>query len=215
VAGAAVSSIQNDYYFKLIPLIVLASQEVDCSAEVVLSTFLFEKIKFLKGLQSVNSEVKIVISRHTEGVSGVLDLDIVEDHGGDVVGVLLGEGFIRSRFDLSNKFVSIVQNGGSGFGDEFFSVLVSSSLRERDTERKIFVNLFEIGSDGVKESKLWVFLNLSGFFSGGLVGGNIGISDGISSNVWKSSDVFSIMHVVMSERVKLGSFGRSEEHSNS
>jgi hypothetical protein len=177
---------------------------------------LFEKIKFLKGLQSVNSEVKITVSGHTEGVSGVLDLDIVEDHGGDVVGVLLGEGFVRGRFDLSNKFVSIIQDGGSGFSAEFFGVLVSSSLGERNTERKIFVNLFEISSDGVEESLLWVFLNLSGISSGGFVGINIGISDGIGSNIRKSSNILSIVNVsVMSKTVKLGSFGRSKEHSNS
>jgi hypothetical protein len=177
---------------------------------------LFEKIKFLKGLQSVNSEVKITISSHTEGVSSILDLDIIEDHGGDVMGVLLGESFVRSGFDLSNKFVSIIQDGGTGFSNEFFSVLVSGSLGERDTERKIFVNLFEIGSDGVKEGLLWVFLYFSGFLSGGFVGFNIGISDGIGSNVWKSSNILSIRHVsVVSKTVKLGSFGRSEEHSNS
>jgi hypothetical protein len=177
---------------------------------------LFEKIKFLKGLQSVNSEVKITVSGHTEGVSGILDLDIVEDHGGDVVGVLLGESFIRGRFNLSNKFISIIQNGASGFGDEFFGMLVSGSLRERNTEGKIFVNLFEISSDGVEESLLWVFLNFSGISSGSLVGFNIGISDGIGSNIRESSDILSIRHVsVVSKTVKLGSFGRSEEHSNS
>jgi hypothetical protein len=192
------------------------SQESNCSAEIVLSTFLFEKIKFLKGLQSVNSEVKITVSSHTERVSGVLYLDVIEDHGGDVVGVLLGEGLVRGGFDLSNKFISIIQNGGSGFSNEFFSVLVSGSLGERNTEGKIFVNLFEIGSDGVKEGLLWVFLYFSGFLSGGFVGFNIGISDGIGSNVWKSSNILSIRHVsVVSKTVKLGSFGRSEEHSNS
>ena len=172
---------------------------------------MFEKIKFLKGLQSVNSEVKITVSGHTEGVSGILYLDIVEDHGGDVVSVLLGEGLVRSRFNLGNKFIGIIQNGASGFGDEFFGVLVSSSLGERNTERKIFVNLFEIGSDGVEESLLWVFLNFSGIGSGGLVGFNIGISDGIGSNIRKSSNILSIVNVsVMSKTVKLGSFGRSE-----
>jgi hypothetical protein len=90
-------------------------------------------------------------------------------------------------------------------------VLVSGSLGERNTERKIFVNLFEISSDGVEESLLWVFLNLSGIGSGGLVGFNIGISDGISSNIRKSSNILSIINVsVMSKTVKLGSFGRSE-----
>ena len=90
--------------------IVLVSQESSCSAEIVFSTFLFEKIKFLKGLQSVDSEVKITVSRHTEGVSSILYLDVIEDHGGDVVSVLLGEGLVRGRFDLSNKFVSIIQD---------------------------------------------------------------------------------------------------------
>ena len=177
---------------------------------------MFEKIKFLKGLQSIDSEVKITVWSHTEGVSGVLYLDIVEDHGGDVVSVLLGQGLVGGGFDLGNKFISIVQNRGSGFGNEFFGVLVSSYLGERNTEGKIFVNLFEISSDGVEESLLWVFLNLSGISSGGLVGFNIGISDGIGSNIWESSDILSIRHVsVVSKTVKLGSFGRSEEHSNS
>jgi hypothetical protein len=172
---------------------------------------LFEKIKFLKGLQSVNSEVKITVSSHTEGVSGVLYLDIVEDHGGDVVSVLLGEGLVRGRFDLGNKFVSIIQNGASGFSNEFFGVLVSGSLGEGNTEGKIFVNLFEISSDGVEESLLWVFLYLSGISSGGFVGFNIGISDGIGSNIWESSNVLSITHVSMvSKTVKLCGFGRSE-----
>mgnify|MGYP006932394727 CR=1 FL=1 len=196
--------------------IVLVSQESSCSAEIVFSTFLFEKIKFLKGLQSVHSEVKFTDWSHTEGVSSVLYLDVIEDHGGDVVGVLLGEGFVRGRFDLSNKFVSIIQDGGSGFSDEFFCVLVSGSLGERNTEGKIFVNLFEISSDGVEESLLWVFLYLSGISSGSLVGFNISISDGIGSNIWESSDIRSIVNVSMvSKTVKLGSFGRSEEHCNS
>ena len=87
---------------------VLVSQERNCSAEIVFSTFLFEKIKFLKGLQSVDSEVKIAIWSHTEGITSILNLNIIEDHSGNVVGVLLGEGLIRGRFNFSNKFVSIV-----------------------------------------------------------------------------------------------------------
>ena len=196
--------------FKKELIIFLVQQESKGSAQIVLSTFLFEKIKFLKGLQSVDSEVKITVSRHTEGVSSILYLNIVEDHGGDVVGVLLGESFVRGRFDLSNKFISIVQNRGTGFGDEFFGVLVSGSLGERNTEGKIFVNLFEISSDGVEESLLWVFLNLSGISSGGLVGFNISISDGIGSNIWESSDILSVANVMVSKAVKLGGFGRSE-----
>ena len=153
---------------------------------------------------------------HGKSISLFNELDTVENDGTDVVGVLLGEGFVRGRFDLSNKFVSIIQDGGSGFSAEFFGVLVSGSLGERNTEGKIFVNLFEISSDGVEESLLWVFLNLSGISSGGFVGINIGISDGIGSNIWESSDILSIRHVsVVSKTVKLGSFGRSEEHSNS
>jgi len=88
--------------------IVLVSQECYCSAEIVFSTFLFEKIKFLEGLQSVNSEVKVRVWSHTKGVSSVLNLDVVEDHSGDVVGVLLGEGLIGGGFNLGDKFVSII-----------------------------------------------------------------------------------------------------------
>lgn len=175
---------------------------------------MFEKIKFLKGLQSVDSEVEITIGAHAEGVSSILDLDVVEDHGGDVVGVLLGEGLIGGGLDLGDEFVSVIQNGGTGFGDEFFGVLVSGSLRERNTERKIFVNLFEIGPDGVKEGLLRVLLNFSSFFSGGLVGGDIGISDGVGSDVRESSDVLSVVNLsVVSKTAQLGSFGGSDEDS--
>ena len=77
-------------------------------------------------------------------------------------------------------------------------MLVSGSLGERNTEGKIFVNLFEISSDGVEESLLWVFLYLGGISSGGFVGFNIGISDGISSNIRKGRDVLVVRWVVVS-----------------
>ena len=69
---------------------------------------MFEKIKFLKGLQSVNSEVKVSVWSHTERVSSVLNLNVIEDHSGDVVGVLFGKGFVRGGLNLGNKFVGIV-----------------------------------------------------------------------------------------------------------
>jgi hypothetical protein len=53
---------------------------------------LLEKIELLKGLQSVNSEYELSINWHTETVHVILELDIVEDDGADVVLVLIGEG---------------------------------------------------------------------------------------------------------------------------
>ena len=64
------------------------------SAEIVLTALLLEQVKLLERLQSVDREDKVSVLRHTETSHGILKLDIIEDDGGNVVGVLLGEGLI-------------------------------------------------------------------------------------------------------------------------
>ena len=66
------------------------------SAEIVLTALLLEQVKLLERLQSVGREDKLSILRHTEAGHGVLELDIIEDDSGNVVGILLGEGLIRT-----------------------------------------------------------------------------------------------------------------------
>ena len=89
---------------------------------------MFEEIKFLEGLQSVNSEVKVIVSSHTERVSGVLDLDIIEDHSGDVVGVLLSHGFIWSGLNGGKEVGGVLCDSGGNLGAEESGVIVSGGL---------------------------------------------------------------------------------------
>ena len=98
---------------------------------------MFEKIELLEGLQSVDSEDEFTVSGHTETLHGVLELDVIEDDGGHVVGVLLGESLVWSGLDLTEKFGGVVLDGSADLGAEFSSVIVSFSLGERDSEREI------------------------------------------------------------------------------
>ena len=104
------------------------------SSKVVLSSLLFEKIELLEGLQSVDSKDEITVTWHTETLHGVLELDVVEDDGGDVVFILLGEGLVWTRLDLGEKLGGVVLDGGADLGAELSGVVVSLGLREGDSE---------------------------------------------------------------------------------
>lgn len=169
----------------------------ECSAEVVLSTLLFEEIELLKGLQSVDSEDEGIVWSHTESVHEVLNLNVVEDHGGDVVGVLFGHGLVGVGLNLSGDSISVSEDGGGDLVAELSGVVVSLLLGVGDSEREILGDLIEVGLDGGEELGLWVLLNLSGFGSGGLVGSNIFIGDGISSDIWESSNVLNRVWVMV------------------
>ena len=107
---------------------------LSCSSEVVFSSLLFEKIKLLKGLQSVNGEIEIRVGWHSKSVGSVLNLHVIEDHASNVVSVLFGQGFIRGGVNLGNESVGVSENGSTCFGNEFSGVVVSCSLGEGNTE---------------------------------------------------------------------------------
>ena len=107
------------------------------SAEVVLTSLLLEEVELLKGLQSVHSEDEFTIGGHSQSLHGVLELDIVEDRGSDVVGVLLSEGLIWARLNLGEEGAAVVLDGGSDLGAELSGVVVPSGLGEADSEREI------------------------------------------------------------------------------
>ena len=180
----------------------------ECSAEVVLSTLLFEEIELLKGLQSVDSKDEVVVGSHTETVHEFLDLNVVEDHGGDVVGVHFGHGLVGVGLNLGGDAVSVAEDGGGDLVAELSGVVVSLLLGVGDSEREVLGDLIEVGLDGGEELGLWVLLNLGGFGSGGLVGSNILIGDGISSNIWESSNVLNRVWVVV---VSLDSSGSGDK----
>ena len=166
-----------------------------CSAEIVLTSLLLEKIELLERLESVDGERKGIISSHTKTGHEVLELDIEEDGHGDVVGVLLGQRFVGTTFSLSDNGVSVSLEEGGGISAESLGVRVSSLLGVRDTEGDILGDLIKVLSDSGEHISLWVLLNLSGFFSGGLVSSNIGISDGIITDIGKSLNVFVVVVV--------------------
>ena len=167
------------------------------SAEVVLSTLLLEEVELLEGLQSVDGKHEVGVLGHTETSHGVLELDIVEDDGSDVVGVLLGKGLIWSGLDLGNKAVSISQDGGTNLGAEISSSVVSLSLGVGDSEGHVGVDSLKISLDRCEKSSLWVLLNLGGLSSSSLMGGDVGIRNGVWSDIWKSSNVLVSVVVVV------------------
>jgi len=169
----------------------------ECSAEVVLSTLLFEEIEFLEGLQSVDSKDKSVVTSHTKTVHELLELNVVEDHGGDVVGVHFGHGLVSLGLNLSGDSVSVSEDSVSDLGAEGSGVVVSLGLRVRDTEGEVLGDLIEVGLDGGEELSLWVLLNLSSFSSGGLVSSDVLIGDGIGSNIWESRNVLNRVWVMV------------------
>ena len=169
----------------------------ECSAKVVLSTLLFEEIEFLEGLQSVDSEDKSIVWSHTETGHEILNLNVVEDHGGDVVGVLLGHGLVGVGLNLGGDSVGVSEDGGGDLLAEGSGVVVSLGLRVRDTEGEVLGDLIEVGLDGGEELSLWVLLNLSSFSSGGLVSSDVLIGDGIGSNIWESRNVLNRVWVMV------------------
>ena len=66
------------------------------SAQVVLSTLLFEEVELLEGLHSVHGKDELSVLWHTETLHGVLELDVVEKDRGNIGSVLLGKSFLRS-----------------------------------------------------------------------------------------------------------------------
>jgi hypothetical protein len=169
----------------------------ECSAEVVLSTLLFEEIEFLEGLQSVDSEDKSIVSSHTETGHEILNLNVVEDHGGDVVGVLLGHGLVGVGLNLGGDSVGVSEDSGGDLVAESSGVVVSLLLGVGDSEREVLGDLVEVSLDGGEELSLWVLLNLSGFGSSGLVSSDVLIGNGISSDIWESSNVLNRVWVMV------------------
>jgi len=169
---------------------------------------LLEKIKLLEGLQSVDSKDKCVIWSHTETVHELLNLDVVEDHGGDVVGVLFGHGLVSVGLNLSSDSVSVSEDSGSDLVAEASGVVVSLLLGVGDSEREVLGDLVKVGLDGGEELSLWVLLNLSSLSSGGLVSSDILIGNGISSDIWESRNVLNRVWVVV---VSLDGSGGSDK----
>ena len=178
---------------------------------------MFEKIKLLEGLKSVDSEDELTVTGHTETLHGVLELDVIEDDGGHVMGVLLGESLVWSGLDLTKELGGVILDGSTDLSAEFSGVVVSLGLREGDSEGHVLVYLFEIGFHGGEEGSLWVLLNLGGLRSGRLVRGNIFLSDGIWSNIWEGRDELHVGWVVSvsSKGRKVGGFSRGVESGNS
>ena len=169
----------------------------ECSAEVVLSTLLFEEIEFLEGLQSIDSEDKSIVWSHTETGHEILNLNVVEDHGGDVVGVLLGHGLVGVGLNLGGDSVGVSEDSGGDLVAESSGVVVSLFLGVGDSEREVLGDLVEVSLDGGEELSLWVLLNLSGFGSSGLVSSDVLIGNGISSDIWESSNVLNRVWVMV------------------
>jgi len=169
----------------------------ECSAEIVLSTLLFEEVELLKGLQSVDGKDKSIVGGHTETRHVVLNLDVVEDHGGDVMGVLLGHGLVGVGLNLGGDSVSVSEDGSGDLGAEGSGVVVSLLLGVGDSEREVLGDLVEIALDGGEELSLWVLLNLSGFGSSRLVSSDVLIGNGVSSHIWESSNVLNGVWVVV------------------
>ena len=169
----------------------------ECSAEIVLSTLLFEEVELLKGLQSVDGKDKSIVGGHTETRHVVLNLDVVEDHSGDVVGVLLSHGLVGVGLNLGGDSVSVSEDGGGDLGAEGSGVVVSLLLGVGDSEREVLGDLVKVGLDGGHELRLWVLLNLSGFGSSRLVSSDVLIGNGISSDIWESSNVLNRVWVMV------------------
>lgn len=180
----------------------------ECSAEVVLSTLLLEEVELLEGLQSVDSESLDIGSSHTKTGHELLHLDVVEDDGGDVMGVLLGHGLVGVGLNLGDDSVGVSEDGTLDLGAESSGVVVSLLLGVGDSEREVLGDLVEVGFDGGEELSLWVLLNLSSLSSGGLVGGDILIGNGISSDIWESRNVLNRVWVVV---VSLDSSGGGDK----
>jgi len=95
---------------------------------------LLEEVELLQGLQSVDCKHQFIISTHTETGHVVLQLYIIEDDSGDVVGILLCKNLIWSCFYLGEEFTSVILNC---FGDllaQFSGVIIFLGLRETDSE---------------------------------------------------------------------------------
>ncbi len=89
---------------------------------------MFEKIELLEGLQSVNSKDEIIRSRHTETSHEILNLDVIEDHGGDVVGVLLSHGFVWSGLNGGEEVGGVISDSSGDLSAKGSGVIVSGGL---------------------------------------------------------------------------------------
>ena len=132
------------------------------SAEIVLTTLLLEQVQLLKGLQSVDSKDQVGVLRHTEASHAILELDVIEDDGGDVMGILLSEGFVWSALDLGDKLGGVVQNRSADLGAEVSGSVVPLGLRVAHAERHIGVDGLKISLDRGEESS-FEFVDLTSF----------------------------------------------------
>jgi len=89
---------------------------------------LFEEIELLEGLKSVDGKNEIIRGGHTETSHEILELNVEEDHLGDVGSVLLGHGFVWSGLNGGDEGGCISFNGGLDLSAELSSVIVSLLL---------------------------------------------------------------------------------------
>ena len=90
---------------------------------------MFEKIELLEGLQSVDSKDEIIWSSHTKTSHEILNLDIIEDHSSDVVGVLLSHGFVWTGLNGGEEVGGVISDGSGTLGAKSSSVIVAGRLR--------------------------------------------------------------------------------------
>jgi len=185
----------------------------DRSAEIVLATLLLEQVQLLERLKTVNSLNKLCGLGHTEHLHGVLKLDIVEDHSGNVMGVLLSERLVGLSLNCGKEGLGVILNSISNLDAELLGVEVSLGLRERDTEVHIVVHLLEVSLDGGEEGRLRVLLNLGSLSSSSLVGSDIGISNGVCSDVRESRDELNSSMVVSLEHSSFGGCGKESNYA--
>jgi hypothetical protein len=63
-----------------------------------------------------------------------LELDVIEDNCGNIMGVLLGENFIWTSFNLGQESSGVILDGFSDLCAGFSGMVVLLSLREADSE---------------------------------------------------------------------------------
>ena len=115
--------------------------------------------------------------------------------------ILFCENLIWACFNLGEEFTSVILNCFCNLLACFSSMIVFLGLGEADSEWEVSIDCFEIGLDGLEKGRLWVLLDLCGFGSSCFVGCNIGISNGVSSNIGKSSEILMSMRMtVMSSK---------------
>ena len=176
-------------------------------AEVVLTTLLLEQVELLEGLESVDGKDEVTIGSHTKTGHSILELDIEEDGGGNVVGVLLGEGLVRAGLGLGDHAVSVGLDEAGGGGGSLSGVLVARTLGVGDAEGHVLVDLVEVAADSGEELVGGVDGDLGSLLAGGFVGSDVSVRDGLGALIRESLEEGDILDVVAGN-------GRSSEKSD-